>query len=83
MPTVRRGQGGKGEQAIRPTLGPLPSAWDAEFPISWTELPGDEDSELPADRFFVTTIAPHGDDPNEEAITREQYYAARGVPETP
>ena len=66
----------------------MPTAWDQEFPVTWDgEFPpfGEEDSEIPADRFSLTSISPHPSDPNEHTITREQYYALRGleVPETP
>lgn len=94
MPVLRRGQGNNEEgDYLRATLGPAPTAWDQEYPLTHEGAlkpfrgspPGDHPShddqgDLPRDAFSITTIAPQGDDPGEQAITREQYYRLRETP---
>ena len=93
MPSLRRGSGNNEDGVLaRPTRGPAPTAWDCEYPFTWDgdfvplgglsigPTPADDDrSELPADRFSVTTIAPRATDPGEQTITREEYYRLRNL----
>ena len=82
MVSLRRGAGNNEDGTpIRPTLGPHPTAWDDEYPLTWVGefLPlGEGDSEIPTDRFSITSISPHPLDRDEQALTREQYYELRG-----
>ena len=73
MPSLRRGLIND-DGALRPTLGPEPSAWDSEYPLTvdGISLVLSED-ELPAEGFAIEHLTPQIP-VDGFAPTREQYY---------